>query len=433
MRSLLVILIVFGAVPFIFTKPHIGAYVWAWIGFMNPHRLTWGVAHNFPFALLIAGATLIGIFVTKEARKFPGGALTTVWIMLVLWMCFTTLFALIPERAYDEWLRMFKIQVMTFVTILLVQKRERLHILVWVVAMSLAFYGIKGGVFSALTGGRYMVWGPEGTFISGNNSLALALVMTLPLLRYLQMTTVNRWVKWGLTGAMGLCALSILSSYSRGAFLALSAMAMFLTIKSRKRGMIIVGIIIAIPILYQFMPEKWFDRMETIQTYEEDRSAMGRINAWWFAFNIAKANPITGGGFNTFDPELFKRYAPNPDDFHDAHSIYFEMLGEHGFIGLLIFLSLGVTAFFTGGSILRKVKDRPDLKWAYDLASMVQVSLIGYAIGGAFLGLAYFDLYYTLIAFLIVTRLLVNEELNRQPEETPVNTTDAVKRSVYRY
>jgi len=171
-------------------------------------------------------------------------------------------------------------------------------------------------------------------------------------------------------------------------------------------------LLVSLPVMLGMMPDKWFDKMGTIQTYEEDASAMGRINAWWFAFNLANHNPITGGGFDTFDRILFRVYAPEPEDFHDAHSIYFEMLGEQGYIGLGLFLVLILVTWRTGSRIIHSAHGREDLKWASDLASMIQVSLTGYLVGGAFLGLAYFDLFYHLVAIIVLTRLFVNEQLN---------------------
>jgi probable O-glycosylation ligase (exosortase A-associated) len=159
------------------------------------------------------------------------------------------------------------------------------------------------------------------------------------------------------------------------------------------------------------MPDEFYERMDTIKTYNQDASAMGRINAWTFAWNLALDRPIVGGGFNTFDPELFKQYAPNPLDFHDAHSIYFEMLAEHGFVGLGLFIALFVAAFRNAGWLRRQAQDRPDLRWAGDLGSMVQVCIAGYAVGGAFLGLAYFDLPYHFVAFVVLARLFVEREL----------------------
>ena len=154
---------------------------------------------------------------------------------------------------------------------------------------------------------------------------------------------------------------------------------------------------------------------------------MGRINAWWFAFNLAKDHPLTGGGFNTFTPRLFQIYAPEPDDFHDAHSIYFEILGEQGFVGLGLFLSLGAITLLTARRVARQARRHKQLAWAGDLASLVQVSLIGYAVGGAFLGLAYFDLYYHLIAIVVVLQAIVSRSLHSiRAEEIKANREAAV-------
>jgi probable O-glycosylation ligase (exosortase A-associated) len=235
--------------------------------------------------------------------------------------------------------------------------------------------------------------------------------MTVPLLWYLRMRVPWAMARWALLGAIAASALAVLSTQSRGAFLAICAMAAFLWLKSRKKMWTGLMIAIALPALFAMMPESWHERMSTIETYQEDASAMGRINAWNFAFNLAKSRPFVGGGFDTFSPDLFQRYAPSPDDFHDAHSIYFEMLGEHGFVGLGLFLALLAAAFATGQRVIRLTRDRPQLTWAGDLAGMVQVSLIGYMVGGAFLGLAYFDLYYHLIAILLLLRYDVDGAL----------------------
>jgi probable O-glycosylation ligase (exosortase A-associated) len=165
---------------------------------------------------------------------------------------------------------------------------------------------------------------------------------------------------------------------------------------------------LAVPPALLMMPETWWERMGTIQNYEEDRSAMGRINAWRFATNLALERP-TGGGFETFRAQWFRLYAPIPGDVHDAHSIWFEVLGEHGFVGLGLFLALGFMTWRRAGGIVRLARDRPDLAWASDLARMIQVSLVAYASAGSFLGLAYFDLYYHLIAVTVIVAALVKK------------------------
>lgn len=410
MRDLVVTLIVFGVLPFVLYRPQVGVLAWSWIGYMNPHRLGWGFAYNFPFAAVIAAFTIVSLLFSRQPKKLPWNSLTAILLLFVVWMTISSVFSLYPETTWGQWEKVMKIQLMIFITLICMTDRKSLDGLVWIIVLSLGFYGVKGGIFTAMTGGQYMVLGPPGTFIGGNTTLALALIMIIPLMRYLQLQAEKRWLRWGLGFAMLLTAIAIIGSYSRGALLAGGGIALYLILKTRKKLLIGAVVAITIPFALALMPDQWFEKMDTISTYEEDESAMGRINAWWFAFNLAKDHPLTGGGFNTFKPVLFLQYAPDPEDFHDAHSIYFEVLAEHGFVGLGLFLVLGLLAWRNAGQVVRQCRDRTDLYWARDLAAMIQVSMLGYYIGGAFLGLAYFDLIYHLIAIVILLQVIVQRE-----------------------
>ncbi|HEX19449.1 MAG TPA: putative O-glycosylation ligase, exosortase A system-associated, partial [Acidiferrobacteraceae bacterium] len=261
MRDLLVAAVIFGAIPLILWRPYIGVLVWSLIGYMNPHRLTYGWAYDFPFAQVIAIVTLVAIVFSTEPKRIPFLPIVKVWVLFILWMNVTTYFALEPAVAIQEWDRMLKVQLISFITLMLITNRERLDLLVWTIAISLGFYGLKGGVFSILTGGQYLVFGPDLSFIEDNNDLALALVMILPLMRYLHLEATKRYLKWGLLIAMGLTALSILTSHSRGALLAISAMGVFMLLKSPYKLRAILVTVILLPIMLSFMPDAWFDRM----------------------------------------------------------------------------------------------------------------------------------------------------------------------------
>ena len=117
---------------------------------------------------------------------------------------------------------------------------------------------------------------------------------------------------------------------------------------------------------------------------------------------MCSSDLITGGGFEMWRPPVFRQYAPDPFNVRDVHSIYFEIMGEQGFIGFGLFMLLGLMAWIRAQQIIKRCKNDPDRKWASDLAAMIQVSLIGYAAGGAFLGMGYFDLPYHLMIILVL-------------------------------
>lgn len=401
MRDLLVTLMVFGTIPFILKRPWIGIIVWTWLGFMNPHKLCWGFAREMPFAMIIALVTLVALLASREPKKIPWTRESITLLLFVGWMVITTFFALYPALAWQQLEKVVKIQLMIFVAMMLITDRYRLHVLVWTIAVSLGFYGIKGGIFTILHGGVFRVQGPAGSFFAGNNEMGLTLAMTVPLLYYLFRETKQRYLRWGLLGAMLLTSIAALGTHSRGALLGMGTMAIVLWWKSRHKLLMATLLVAGAAFVLNFMPQEWFDRMASIETYRDDKSAQGRIAAWTMGFNMA-SDRLFGGGFESFRSASYRRYFPSYQGGTDAHSIYFEVLGEHGFIGLGLFLLLGLFTWQAASRIRRATENTEVMDWMATLARMVQVSLIAYASAGTFLGMAYFDYAYNLVLIVVV-------------------------------
>lgn len=412
MRDIILTAVFFGVLLLVFNRPYIGIYIWTWLGFMNPHRLTWGFAYSLPFAQISAVVTLLAMLASREPKQIPWTRETVLLLVFILWMFITTIFSLYPDLAWVQWNKVWKIMFMLYITLMLINTKQKLDWLVWVIVGSIGFYGVKGGVFTIVHGGAYHVQGPAETFIGGNNEIALALIMTIPLMRYLQLRMENVWLHKGMILAMWLTGIAAIGTQSRGALVGMVAMGGFLLLKSRNWFFTLLAILAVAGAVVSIMPEAWWDRMASIQSYEEDKSATNRINAWWTAFYLAQ-DRATGGGFETFQKGVFQIYAPDPVEHPDVHSIFFEVMGEHGFIGFAMFMLLGLFTWNTGTRIKRLARRREETKWAVDLASMVQVSLVGYAATGAFLGLAYFDYYYTLIAVMVLCKSMSIEQLER--------------------
>jgi len=421
MRDIVMFATVFGVLPFILIHPWVGAITWTWLSLMNPHRLTWGPAFDFPFAAVVAGTTFLGLLLTRDRRKLPLTPPVIVLMVFVAWMCLTSVFAIYPDKIGEMFSRVMKIELMVFVTLALLHTKRQVLIMLWVMVGSIGFYGVKGGIFTLISGGNFLVWGPAGSFIEGNNELALALVITIPMMHYLRGSLPNSLLRWGMLVAMVLCALAALGTHSRGAFVAITAMSLLLWFRSRRKVAMGFALLAVAASLIAFMPEGWERRMQTIETYERDSSAMGRINAWTMAYRLAKDHPL-GGGFEVTTEEMFQRYAPVPTDIHAAHSIYFEVLGEHGFGGLAIFLLFWWTTWRTAGWVTKNAGGHDDTRWAADLSKMLQVSLLGYFVGGAFLSLAYFDLPYDVMIIAVVCRRIVEARVGAERAAAKVAT-----------
>lgn len=418
MRDIVLAALVGALLIAVFKHPVVGAYLWAWLSLMNPHKLTFGFAFRLPFAQAAAAVTLVMVVATKQKQGLPMTGILGLLGAMVLWMSFTSLFAMAGQQAVlDRWIYVIKMVLMLLVTWMLVTNAKQLRILIWIVTFSVCFFGVKGGVFTVLTGGGSRVWGPPGGMLEENNALAVALVMLTPMLYFLRQTETNIWLRRLLLFCMVSVVFSILGSQSRGALLALVSMGFFLGLKGkypvRTSLLILLGIVIAI----SFMPDSWTRRMETLNTYEEDTSAMSRIWTWKTLWAAALDRPIVGVGFAADNMAVFTRYGSLDGYFavfagkvYVAHSIYFQMLGEHGFVGLFLFLTLGVVTWMTASKIARQCKDDPEFgSWMPLLMRMVQVSLIGYAAGGSFLSLAYLDLPYYIIGFVVSCSILLRK------------------------
>lgn len=421
MRDLIVVAIVVIGAVIALRRPWVGVMLWTWISLMNPHRYTWGFAYDAPLAALAAASTLLGLLLTRERENPFKGPAPVILLLFMVWMTLSWQLGFDPEGDYPQWDKVMKIDLMILVALALLKTKAHIFALTWVCMLSLAVLGAKGGLFTVLTAGNYRVWGPPLSFIADNNHFALATIMTIPLVRFLQLQLSNRWARHAMTLVMILLAASALGSHSRGALLAIVAMALLLWWRSH--GKLLGGIVIVLVgiTLVAFMPEHWTARMSTIQTFQEDQSAMGRISAWWVSWRVALDYPF-GVGFNLARPDLFNLYSPYPDlGVVVAHSIYFQVMGHHGFVGLFLFLLLWAVTWFQAGRIRKQAANIPQARWCFELASMCQVSLAGYVVGGAFLNLSYFDLPYNLMVLVVLTsRWLAAKGWETEPERSPV-------------
>lgn len=399
MRDIALALFIFGTIPYILMRPYVGLLVWSWIGYMNPHRLCYGFAVSFPWVQLIAIVTLASLMFSKESKKIPWSAVSVLLVMFLLWTGLTTFTAAVPDSAWVKWQEFAKVMVMVFVTLIMVDTRERMHWLVWMIVVSLGFYGIKGGLFTLTHGGSNNVLGPPGSFISDNNALALALCMTLPFMRYLQLHSRHKIVRIGLGIAMALTGVGVLGTYSRGGLIGLAIVGVALLVKSRHKFTILVAVAVIGSAAIQFMPPEWAARMNTLQDARQTDSGETRIQSWKFAANVAIHRPLTAGGFDVYQSEpLWSVYAPEGSTQRAIHSIYFRTLGEQGFAGLALFLGLLLTSWRNCAAVRKRTRGDPERSWAFDLATVLQVSLLAFMASGAFLPMPYFDLVYQLMA-----------------------------------
>ena len=420
MRDIILTAFIFGSLPFILRRPQLGVAMYIWISVMNPHRLTWSFAYEMGFASIVAVATLMGTFFSKDLKPPPMNAPMIALILFGAWTGVTTVFALHPQPAYELWARLMKTLVMAcLIPMLFHERRTYASRLGPRIVDRLLRH--QGRHLDARYRRSARVYGPPGSYIEDNNYMAVAIIMMIPLMRYLQLTSAHKHVRWALAFMMLCCAVAVLGTYSRGALLAVIAMGVLLWWKGKQKVLLVLVGLLAVPFALTSMPEKWHLRMETIKTYREDGSANRRLNSWGTMWNLAKDRPAVGGGFEVATREVYARYAPDPSvPPQVAHSIYFQALGEHGFVGLALYLLLLASLWRKAMLITRAVREPPDgeLAWAREFALMIQVTLVGFGVGGAFLNLVNFDVPYYLVGLVVATLALVDRHVGASNART---------------
>ena len=415
MRDIVILAIVLGGVPVAILRPQIGVLLWVWFTYMNPHRFTWGAAYDFPVQMTIGGATLVGVglaFFKGECNRFPLERETV--LLIGLWGFFTlsTIFALDSETAWIYWVRTSKILILAVCILLLVSGRKQFEYLLYTIVFSIGFFGFKGGLFSLATGFQNRVWGPDGSFLADANDIAMCLNIILPSLFFLSKHSINPKIRYALLGTFGLSILAIIGTYSRGGFVTLMITLLYLVSKSNKKLILFTGVLVASLVVVPLLPDKYFKRVESIETAsQEDDSVLQRFNAWWFNWNLAVDRPIVGGGFEPIRQDIWIRYAP---EFHNipnsAHSIYFQVLGDHGFIAFGMFLGILGGAFFSCGKIQKQAKRLQEYSWLADYAIMLRLGIVAFMVAGLFYNRAYVDIFYHLICLVVLLKVLAREE-----------------------
>ena len=421
MRDYIVLAILLLSVPVALVNPYYGVLMWSWLAYFNPHRYTWGVAREFPVAIVIAIPTLIGaIFARKNRHIFTRE--TVLLCLLWVWFAFTTLYVkTVPAfaghfaEATGHLEEVSKILLMTFVTILLVTSKEKLRLLLLVIVGSFGLRALIASVFFIGTGGQYRIWGPEGTFLADNNDFALALNMTIPMFYFLASSEPRKWLRVLLRILMVSVMISVVGTYSRGGLIGLGAVTFGLLVKSKRKALSLILVGIGMFFVLTFATLQWKARMDTFLHGDLDQSAESRITVWKAGWRLVQDYPLTGGGFDVYtDPSVIVRYLPDdvPDSkLHGPHSIYFQMLGEQGFTGLALFLGLLAAAALRLRKIARIAKRDDELSWAIPYADMFQITLLAYMANGATLGRAYFDFFYVVIACVVILDVLFRRDI----------------------
>lgn len=412
MRGLLLLGAIIVAMGFTLPFPFVGFLTWEWMNLMSPHRLTFGSSASSDFTQYVAVATLLAWAISKE-RKIP--EITTASVLIgcfAVWLFISQQFSLDPSESSRFSERFLKVLAFTLIGFLLIDSKLRIQAAIWILVLSTSYFGVKGGAFTILSGGGSHVFGPRGSILENNNHLGLAIASMIPLVLYLYQTTRNVVIQRVLLVAGGLDLVAVFGTQSRGAFVALVAMVAMLWWRSSRRvTSLATAVVIILPALL-FMPDSWTNRMLSIQDYQTDSSFQGRVDAWVINWNVAVAHPFTGAGMRVpYQQEIASRYIGEFREARAAHSIYFEILGGMGFIGLFLFIGILVRSQFALRNLRKHLYTDLEHLGSFQLATALQISITALMVGGLVQSM---EMWEGLWLVIVLTSAL--EQIHRKPQ-----------------
>jgi putative inorganic carbon (hco3(-)) transporter len=381
--------------------------------YFRPEDWVWG---NFVRSLdlsYVIGVFVLGYTILSRQRLVWNGRITLLWSFLML----SLLSSLLSEHSAYSWpyvVQFIKVIVITYLIVVLTTNFTKFRLVVITIVLALGLEQAKQGWF-------YLLTSPGGAnnnpvaFLGDNNGTAIGMLMLVPLVGLLMQTTHKKSAKT----AYGLILVGslyrALSTYSRGGFLAAVVMGGMWWLRSQQKLRNLLGMLVILGILLPALPDAFWDRMDTIQTYEEvqDESALGRFHFWSVAVDMAAANPALGIGFNSYN-EAYDAYDPSEGRYgfkRSVHSSFFGILAELGYVGIFLYVLILWGAFRNCAQVERVVSENEALLNFRRSAVALQASLVAFVVGGMFLPMQYSEMLWHVIGLSIVlTRLTVQQQ-----------------------
>lgn len=406
--------------------PFVLALGYVWVDTFRPQEVSYIILNQIPVALIMGGGAFASYLAVDRRSPPPLSLVTGCQLLLAGWVTMTMFWAVTPTFAWEKWDWAFKTLMFSAFLPLVIRSRVQIDALVQVYILSLAANLLPYGAKIFLSGGGY---GRELGLAGGNSglgegaTLSAVAVVTIPLAFFLrkhsQLVPKNFLFRLAYLGIVVVSLFTCVGTFQRTGLIGLLVLAAVMIAKSRHK--LLVGCLVAVVggVIAYYSSDAYNARISTIGAYQQDGSAMTRILVWKWTLHYVVTNPL-GGGFNMY---VINHIEHAPDEGHPEgsiefgrafHSIYFEVLGEHGWIGLGLFLTMLIGAQVALQRTGRKLKEFPEHAWCRDLAAALQISLAILMCCGAFIGIAFQPMIHYILAMSVSVAAYATRVL--QPE-----------------
>jgi probable O-glycosylation ligase (exosortase A-associated) len=407
-----------------FRRPFLFVLSYVYIDIVSPQRLTYLLLNAIPISLIAVGLAVGGWLIADNKRDVRVAPRQGLILLLLLWCFITTKNADFPVEALDKWDWVWK--ALAFAAFLPLTLRTRLRIeslLLFMIASACSII-IVGAIKTLASGGGY---GELNLMVSNNSGLyegstisTVAIAIIPLILWFTRFGTIfpPDWkVKTFCFALIFACLLIPIGTSTRTGLLCIGLVAV-LMLRETRRKVLYLGLIAAMGLVaVPFLPSAFSDRMSTIKSYQGDESASTRLAVWKWTWEYSKEHPF-GGGFEMYrqnqiryDTVKVQGDAANAtvdtkltvDKARAFHSAYFEMLGEQGWPGLILWAAISLIGLFRMEVLRRRYRKPPKTddgageEWVAPLAGALQSAHLVYLLGACFIGIAFQPFIYMLV------------------------------------
>ncbi|MCG8405627.1 MAG: O-antigen ligase family protein [Phycisphaerales bacterium] len=427
MRFILYVSILLTILPLVFFRPFFGLCIYYVVSLLQPKLLCW--RDDFQDSLLIGvpfviGAIAIGVrnthvlpdrdqvtgqikgVITKITRSklFEPSWMIAISAMLVIYISITRFLTPFPLEHTSYQFRSFcKVLLVAALLTGLVTDSRRFRILFLVIALSTAFWAIKGGLKVILIG-PHQVYGKS----YDNNLFALTSVMALPMVFYFGLSVKHaRWRALLLVCSALMC-LAIIGSRSRAGFVAFAVILMCMAWGSRYRLRALFGVMLVVGLVAALSSKEVTERIDSILAYRDDFSARSRFRTWEVARGLFVKSPLIGVGFNNFELAQQQYFGGRKA----AHNIFLQNLSELGIIGHPLWLAIIFGSMLSLLLFMRRARSLPpDMRWSYHCSRGLLLGMLGFCLHGFFHNEEYLELMFAMVGLGIALQTVTKREL----------------------
>jgi len=350
--------------------------------------------------------------ITKSKLYFEEKGLLLLYLFYVV-MIFSIPLSFWPSQSVNIFVEMLKMLVFTFLFIQLIDSQKKLKTFFWVFLIVngfLAFNAIRDFLLLGQTAVLTRVGGSGGGYLEDANDFALALNVALPFSFYFFLSERKKILKFLFILVFILFTFGVISTSSRGGFITLVFLFFYLVLKNKQKLLGVFLLVLIFMLIFLFAPQDYWQRQMTITTYQQDESAMGRIDAWKAGLRMFADRPLLGVGVGAYNVAYGVKYGGKAGPWFSTHNAYIQIGADLGFFGILAYLAL-MYLIWRENTRLIKLNQRTGDNFFLALSQSLKAALIAYSVGSLFLSVGYYPHLYLLLSITMVLKILKKHDL----------------------